>query len=222
MTCRHASRPASTLGFALLGVLWIIVGLSVLALAMGRVSRHAVTVAEIAHDQIVGRWLADGCLARLRSVTNGVLADPTHQATVWRVLDRMVLVDSSATLTGCELSLRPDGRIVLDRASVTDLDTIPGMTLEAIARIVQMQQARTPITDLLLIERALTPAAKALFDAHYLDVLQRTTIEPDAWVVRARAQGAPPALGIPPTPVNIEARLVRAGNRVAVMRWVEW
>src|SRR5580704_15704926 len=79
--CDAGCNPRPNTGFALLGVLWIIVGLSVLALAMGRVSWHAVTTAEIAHDRIVGRWLGEGCIARMRSVTNGLLAnDPTHAA----------------------------------------------------------------------------------------------------------------------------------------------
>lgn len=215
-------RPVSRNGFALLGVLWIITGLGVVALAMGRISRRAVAQSEIEYDRIVGRWLAEGCLARLRSVTNGMLeGDPLHAPVVWQTLDR-VLADSSAALTGCDLSLRPDGRIVLDRASAPDLDTLPGMTLEAIAHVLGMQRAGTPITNLLLIEGALTPAAKAAFDANYVALLQRITVEPDAWLVRARARVDAPATEIPPTPVNIEVRLVRAGSRAAVMRWVEW
>jgi len=212
------SDTSNTTGFALLGVLWIIVGLSVLALAMARVSGHAITMAEINHDRIAGRWVAEGCLARLRSVTNNVLAnEPTHAIVVWRTLDRTLLTDSASAITGCDLSLKTDGRIVLDRASAAELDTLPGMTTEAIARIAQMQQAGTPITDLVLIESALTPTAKALFDAHYMELLRHLTVDPDAWLVRARAH-----VGTALAPVNIEARLVRAGNRAAVMRWVEW
>jgi hypothetical protein len=225
MTVCHDSGSNTTCntGFALLGVLWIIVGLSVLAMAMARVSWHAVTMAEIEHDRIVGRWLGEGCLARMRSVTNSLLAnDPTHAAVVWRTLDRALLTDSATVIAGCELSLRTDGRIVLDRASAAELDTLPGMTTEAIARIAQMQQSRTPITDLLLVEAALTPSARALFDAHYAELLRLVTVDPDAWVVRARAHMEASAVGIPPTPVNIEVRLVRAGSRAAVMRWVEW
>ena len=205
-------------GFALLGVLWIVVGLSVMALAMARISWHAVTYAEIEHDQIVGRWLAEGCLARLRGVTNNTLsADPVHAVVVWRALDRVLLVDSAAALDGCDLTLQPAGRVVLDHATAADLDTLPGMTTEAIARILQMQQDRKPITDLLLVEAVLTPTAKALLDAHYTELLRETTTEPDAWVVRARMH-----VGTPPTPFNLEVRFVRAGSRAAVMRWVEW
>jgi hypothetical protein len=215
VTPHHHSANA---GFALLGVLWIIIGLSVMALAMARVSWHAVTVAEIEHDQITGRWLAEGCLARLRSVTNSVLAnDPPHAPVVWRALDTVLLTDSAAALTGCDLTVRTDGRIVLDRALPPELDTLPGMTPEAIARVLQRQETHTPMTDLVVIESALSPAAKALFDAHYAELLRMVTVEPDAWVVRARVD-----IGAPPTPVNVEARLVRAGSRAAVMRWVEW
>ena len=214
MICPRNSRR----GFALLGVLWIVVGLSVIALAMARVSWHAVRYAEIEHDQVVGRWLAEGCIARLRSVTNSALsADPVHAAVVWRVLDRVLAVDSAAALGGCDLTLRTAGRVVLDRATAADLDTLPGMTMEAIARILQMQQEGEAITDLLLVEAALTPTARALLDAHYPELLRETTTEPDAWVVRARTH-----IGTPPTPVNLEVRFVRGGSRAAIMRWVEW
>ena len=211
-------RVSTSTGFALLGVLWIIVGLSVVALAMGRMSWHAIMAAQTQHGRIVGRWLADGCLARFRSVTNGLLgAEAARATTIWRTLDRTLLVDSGAALTECDISMQTAGRIVLNRAVTSDLDTLPGMTLEAIAHILQFQQAGTPITDLVLVESALTRPAKLLFDTHYRDLLIETTPEPDVWVVRARAH-----VGVPPTPVNIEMRLVRAGARAAVVRWVEW
>lgn len=215
---RRLQRVGTLPGFALLGVLWIIVGLSVVALAMSRASWHAITMAQTEHDRIIGRWWADGCLARFRAVTNGVLhADPTRATSVWRTLDHTLLTDSAAVLTGCDLDMQTAGRIVLDRATASELDTLPGMTLEATACILQYQQARIPITDLVLIESELTPAAKVLFDTHYRELLAKTTIEPDIWVVRARAHA-----GTTRTPVNIEVRLVRAGDRAAVVRWIEW
>ena len=214
---RLRSTPITT-GFALLGVLWIIIGLSVVALAMGRVSWRAITTAQTERDRTVGRWLADGCQARFRSAANESLStDPTHAAAAWGTLDRALLDDHPPVLTGCDITMRTAGRVVLDRADASALDTLPGISLAAIAHILQFQQTGTAITNLVMIESILTPSAKQLLDTHYQDLLKETTTEPDVWVVRARAHAGPSG-----TPVNIEMRLVRAGTRVAVVRWIEW
>ena len=50
-----------------------------------------------------------------------------------------------------------------------------------------------------------------------LDTLPTLAREPNAWLVRSQVH-----LGVPSTPVNLEVRFVRAGNRAALVRWVEW
>jgi len=204
-------------GFTLLAVLWIIISLGVLAGVLGQRARRAVAVTQGAHDRIVGRWLAEGCLARWQALVNEVMsANPTQASGAWRDLER-TMHDSGAMLDGCDLDVRVDGRLMLSRATDVQLAGLPGMTPEAIARIFEFRARGEPITDLLQIEGQLSPVAKLMFDAHYAELTRVTTVEPDVWVVRSRAH-----VGVPPTPMNVEVRFVRGGTRAAVIRWVEW
>lgn len=204
-------------GFTLLAVLWIIIGLGVLAGALAQRAQHAFAVTRGTHDRIVGRWLAEGCLARWQALVNEVMqADPTHAGAAWRDLER-TMQDSVGMLDGCDLVVHVDGRLMLTRATDAQLAALPGMTPEAIARIIEFRVRGMPITDLLQIEGLLSPVSKLIFDAHYAELTRVTTAEPDVWVVRARAH-----VGEPSTPMNVEARFVRGGTRAAVVRWVEW
>jgi type II secretory pathway pseudopilin PulG len=204
-------------GFALLAVLWIIIVLGVLAIMVSRVTYRALTGAREERDRVVGRWNAEGCIARLRAVSDAVLReDPYRARDRWQQLDSIVGIDSVAAFTGCDLTVRTTGRPVLTRASASELDSLPGMTPEAVAKLLQLRATR-PLTDLLPLAASLSPGARALFDASYADLSRRLVTEPDAWVVRSQAH-----LGVPPTPVNIEARFVRAGTRAALVGWKEW
>lgn len=219
---RHARHPlgrrVTRRGFALLAVLWIILGMSVLAIATSGAGWHAVAAAQHAHDRIVGRWIDEGCVERLRAVLDGALAGAKSQAaTVWRDADRLLLQDSAVVLTGCDLSMRPTGRVVWSRASEAQLDALPGMSFEAVMKTLRLRAAGGTIADILTVEGSLSPEAKALFDAHFQELSRLATVDPDAWEVRVRAH-----VGDPPTPVNVVVRLVRAGPRAAVVRWVEW
>jgi hypothetical protein len=213
-----STMPLSTRrGFALLAVLWIIIALGVLAITVSRVTYRAMAGAQGEHDRVIGRWNAEGCISRFRSVSDAVLAeDPYRSSDRWRWLDSIVQIDSAPTLKGCDVTIRMEGRPVLGRASAAELDSLPGMTPEAVAKILQLRAIR-PLTDLLPIVAALSPGARKVFDASYVELSRSLAIEPDAWVVRSQAH-----LGAPPTPVNIEARFVRAGTRAALIRWQEW
>jgi hypothetical protein len=205
-------------GFALLAVLWIIIALGVLAITVSRTSYRALAGAQGEKDRVIGRWSAEGCIARVRAVSDAVLAeDPSRAGERWQKLDSIVAADSASTLIGCDITIRPDGRPVLARATVAELDSLPGMTPEAVAKIRQLQSLGAPLTDLVPVASALSPGARAVFDASYAELSRRVAIEPDVWVVRSRAH-----LGVPPTPVNVEVHLVRAGARAALIRWIEW
>jgi hypothetical protein len=204
-------------GFTLLVVLWIIVSLSILAASIGARARHASAVTQGAHDRIVGRWLAEGCVARWQSVADAVLrVRPEGASAAWSRLDE-ILRDSTATLDGCELTMRVDGRPVLGRATAAQLASLPGITPEVTARLDEARLRGAPIVDLLVLESALSPPAKAELDAHYAELTRAIATEPDAWIVRAQSH-----VGTPPTPLNIEIRFVRGGTRAAIVRWVEW
>jgi hypothetical protein len=205
-------------GFALFAVLWIIIALGVLAITVSRTTYRALAGAQGEKDRVIGRWTAEGCIARLRAVSDAVLAeDPNRARDRWQTLDSTVEADSASALTGCDITIRVDGRPVLARATVADLNSLPGMTPEAVAKIRQMQSMGAPLTDLVPVAATLSPGARAVFDASFAELSRRIAIEPDAWVVRSRAH-----LGVPPTPVNVEVRLVRAGTRAALVRWIEW
>lgn len=204
-------------GFALLAVIWILIGVSVLALLTGTAGRRAVARAEYERDRLAGRWRAEGCIERLRSVLNGAMKSRLGAVGTWRNADRIALQDSVSRFDGCELSMDVDGRVVWSRASEAALDSLPGMSFEAVAKVLRMQSDGIPITDILLVEGQLSPEARAAFDSHFVDLSRLTTIEPDAWIVRSRAH-----IGSPSAPVNIKVRLVRAGERIAIVRWVEW
>ena len=204
-------------GFALLAVLWIIIALGVLAITVSRVTYRALAGAQGEKDRVTGRWSAEGCIARLRAVSDAVLGeDPYRARDRWQKLDFIVGVDSASALTGCDITIRLDGRPVISRATAAELDSLPGMTPEAVAKILQLRAIR-PLTDLLPVAASLSPDARAVFDASYQELSRRLATEPDAWVVRSQAH-----LGVPPTPVNVEARFVRAGTRAALVRWIEW
>jgi hypothetical protein len=205
-------------GFALLGVLWIIITLGVLAITFARLTYRAIAAAQGEQDRVTGRWSAEGCIARVRAVSDAVLSENPYRARDrWITLDSIVEVDSAPTLLGCDVSLRTDGRPVVARASAAELDSLPGMTPESVAKIIQLRVTSPPLTDLIRVANALSPDARLAFDASYQQLSRRLAAEPDAWVVRSRAH-----FGVPPTPVNIEARFVRAGTRAALVRWVEW
>jgi hypothetical protein len=205
-------------GFALLAVLWIIIALGVLAITVSRVTYRALAAAQGEQDRVTGRWSAEGCVARLRAVSDGALGEDPYTASArWRMLDSIVAVEGARTLSGCDLTVRMDGRPVLARATASDLALLPGLTPEAVAKILQLRSSGAPLTDLALVAAQLSPDARALFDASYMDLSRRLATEPDAWVVRSQAH-----LGVPATPVNVEARFIRAGTRAALVRWVEW
>lgn len=205
-------------GFALLAVLWIIVALGVLAITVSRAVHRAIVSAEGERDRVAGRWVAEGCIARLRAASDAALGDDPYSAAArWSKLDSVVGVDSVHSLPKCDLSLRVAGRPVLGRASASELDSLPGMTNEAVATILRMRAEGKSTANLALLAAQLSRDGRASFEAHFADLSRQLVIEPDAWVVRSRAH-----FGVPPTPVNIEARFIRGGTRAALVRWVEW
>lgn len=109
------------------------------------------------------------------------------------------------------------GRIVPARASITVLATLPGMTSEAVGRIAEMRERGAPVSDLSLLAGALSPAARSALLARYADLARLVASEPDAWLVTATASEGP--RGVTAT---IELRLVRAGDRAAIVRQRRW
>lgn len=118
------------------------------------------------------------------------------------------------TLLGVE-----SGRIFLARAPLAVIAGLPGMGEEALARIAERRVRGSEAVDLLALAAELSPEARAWLVARYAELTRLTSPEPDAWIATSSGRDR----GSPVTAV-IEARLVRAGTRAAVLRrrsWVE-
>ncbi len=114
------------------------------------------------------------------------------------------------------LGVEPD-RIVLDRAPLAVIAALPGLTAEAVAHVADHRVHGVPIPDLLSLGAELSPAGRAALLADYPELVRLTTAEPDAWMLTARATA-----GMPAVTYVLELRLVRAGNRAAVVRRRTW
>jgi hypothetical protein len=102
------SRP----GFALLLVLWMLVGVA--AIGLGLVSTARSTLASSTNRVLLARgaWRAEGCLARARALIDDTLRSPTNVAdAAWRSVDSVIAF--SQIIAGCNLEARPAG-IALD------------------------------------------------------------------------------------------------------------
>jgi type II secretory pathway component PulK len=109
------------------------------------------------------------------------------------------------------LSAEP-GRISLATASAPVLLAVPGFTPGTAEQIVSLQNAGTPVADVMsLLGRVSRSSADSIL-AHFPEIVRVTTADPDAWVLTVRA-----TLGIPPVTVSLARRLLRAGKRAVVV-----
>lgn len=114
------------------------------------------------------------------------------------------------------LGVDPD-RIVLDRAPLAVIAALPGFSREAVTQVAVHRARGTPIPDLLSLSAELSPAGRAALLADYPELVRLTTSEPDAWLLTARGTA-----GMPAVTFVLELRLVRAGDRAAVVRRRTW
>jgi type II secretory pathway component PulK len=121
-------------------------------------------------------------------------------------------IDGLDTLLGTEV-----GRVPLNKAPLSSLAALPGFGDEALSRMREMRLRSEPVSDLLAFAGQLSPEAQQGLLSHYSELVRVTTLEPDAWILRARASS-----GAPPVTVVLELRLVRSGDRVAIARVKEW
>ena len=109
------------------------------------------------------------------------------------------------------------GRIALVHAPLSVIAALPGLGAEAIGRIAEERARGERPEDLTAIAAALSPDARRLMLSRYADLVHDATVEPDAWIVQGRA-----AAGSPAVAVVVEMKLVRAGNRAAIVRMRVW
>jgi type II secretory pathway component PulK len=109
------------------------------------------------------------------------------------------------------------GRIPLNHAPLAVLATLPGFTPEAVHRMAERRRRGEWLEDLAHLLGELSPAARDTLAAHYGAAAARATVEPEAWIVTSRWR-----TGSPPVTAVVEARVVRADDRAAIIRLRTW
>lgn len=139
-------------GFALITMLWVVAGLSVIAATLVQSARLAVAASTNRIDAEETFWLRLGCLATVRARIDAMLVrsrDGQEREAMWRQLDR-----SSARLvdprSSCEYAFEAVGtRLSLNTASPQQLQRIAALVGLAdptrVARTIIMSRDRLPI-----------------------------------------------------------------------------
>lgn len=103
-------------GFALLTVLWILVGVAALGLTVQFTGRDAAASARNRMDLTRAAWLAEGCMERARAVIGEVLTsgegDSSNGVDAWGGLDQIVPNSPLLAEGGCDLELRAAGSAI--------------------------------------------------------------------------------------------------------------
>lgn len=88
-----AARSGRCQGFALVSVLWILVGIAALGLAANLAARQSVASARNRVDLAAAAWRAEACVERARAAIAAALLGARYEppgATVWGRIDRVV------------------------------------------------------------------------------------------------------------------------------------
>jgi type II secretory pathway component PulK len=109
------------------------------------------------------------------------------------------------------------GRVALAHAPLSVIAALPGLAGEATARIAEERARGASPEDLTTIAAQLSPDARRLMLSRYADLVHSATIEPDAWILQGRG-----TVGSPAVTVVVEVKLVRAGDRAAIVRTRAW
>jgi len=123
-----------------------------------------------------------------------------------------------SALVGLDSLLGVDStRIALGRAPAAVLASLPGITISAADRIVQLRERGALGAELRSVAGALSPDDRDSLALHYAEVAPLVTAAPDGWIVRADAQ-----IDESPAIATVEVLLVRQGKLVAVARHRSW
>lgn len=176
--------------------------------------------AERGHYHAIGRALPrDGPFADIREL---------HRVRDWNAaLDALVTVE-------------PD-LVCLYHAPPAVLAALPGFTPELVDLILARRVEAEPIHGLNELVDQLPESARESLLARYAEAAAAITTEPEAWTVTSRgsagglksghgafwrpgadAGSRVPQAGEPPLEIVVEARIVRAGSRAAVVRKRSW
>jgi hypothetical protein len=149
----HTSyAPAATdrrAGFALLAVLWVIVGMAALGLAVALTGRDLLATSTNRIHLARAAWLAEDCVERARAVIAQILAEEWSAADelpgdAWRMLDSTVPQSPLVASAGCQLQLRAAGTTLnLNTASeralhrLLELHRIPASRADSLVAALQ-------------------------------------------------------------------------------------
>ena len=114
------------------------------------------------------------------------------------------------------VSVEP-GRVSLAHAPLSVLGVLPGIDEEALSRISEERTRGATSGDLMELMAQLSPDARQRMLVRYSDLVHAATSEPDAWILEARATA-----GLSAITVVTQVRLVRAGDRAAIVRRRTW
>ena len=96
-------------GFALLAVLWVIVGVAAMALAGSLAARTAIATAQNRVDHTRAAWRAEGCLEIARATIETGLATGERSAATWNAVDSVLADSRDVRGAGCDLTVRAAG-----------------------------------------------------------------------------------------------------------------
>ncbi|HEX2210521.1 MAG TPA: hypothetical protein VHG93_22770, partial [Longimicrobium sp.] len=111
-SCRTPAPSRSRAGFALLSVLWVLVGVAALALAANLAAREAVASARNRAELGAAAWRAEACLERARAAMDEALYEGRHEApgaTVWGRMDEVVAGSPYLAGMDCAVEVRAAG-----------------------------------------------------------------------------------------------------------------
>jgi len=139
---------------------------------------------------------------------NGAFAD-VREITRVRGFEKIPGLDSMLTVE--------TGRVSLANAPLDVIAALPGMSDEVVARIAEERARGAQVEDMAALAGSLSPDPRERMLARYSDLVHAATVETDAWILQAGADAGAPAVT-----VVVELRLVRAGDRAAVVRRRTW
>lgn len=166
-------------------------------------------------------WRDSDTLPRLRGAeagwyrTHGRVA-PTNRPFEDEAQIRLVRGFENADSLIALLGVEP-GKIVLDRAPLPVIASLPGMTAETVGHIAELRWRGEPVGDVAGLGVSLSADARAKLTGAYPQLVRLIANEPDAWVVRIASTS-----GTPPVRIVEELRLVRAARRTGVTRARIW
>lgn len=114
-------------GFALLAILWVLVGLALLGAGDARVARSGLAVARNRANETVARWQAIGCAEAVHAMVNATLGDTSVDAVAsWDTLDVVLRsVPTQLGGIGCKITAEASGdRLDVNTADADELRTV--------------------------------------------------------------------------------------------------